>query len=537
MIKLFFRRAAVSVSAALCLSAAVLNAQEIELPSVTTTITGGTQEIDENALPDFSQILPETEDVLPRLPDTRFSPGENTLDLGNRAKDENEMYLSGFFGGGYPGLFTGDFSIFKTSSKNPFNFHFLHTAHNGYGINSASGGFYDSTTRLDGEALFNLTNTFSLKTGGLYDSNTTGLQNLSPLYSSLSSQTIKPSLSAIWNFSNILGFNADIDGFVSSQYGALKVPVNSQPAVPSNPSFITFLINPSLSMSVNAALVKFTLDGDYNFSGSAESGEYGHRGSVYAILSRSGDFLDAGIKAGGVFLAESKLVPFSLFFKLRGKTSLSEKELSVSMTGGLSSEQTSLYAMHDTHYYSLYNTIPQEQSDWFGSIAFFLPIADILTANMNLGFKSTAFNNGVMVPDYIQTNTQTGLFNFIQINRNELVSDISATYSAHLLSIALGWKASWLDADVLDQRQLIYLNAFISSKDSKFRSSAEIEFEPMRDLIPDISTGVYYSITPSFSLAFEVEDMIKLITGTDRIAAFPYVSSSGSAVITAKFYF
>ena len=39
--------------------------QNIELPSVTSTITGETEEADEEALPDFSQVLPPEENVLP----------------------------------------------------------------------------------------------------------------------------------------------------------------------------------------------------------------------------------------------------------------------------------------------------------------------------------------------------------------------------------------------------------------------------------------------------------------------------------------
>ena len=85
--------------------------QNIELPSVTSTITGETEEADEEALPDFSQVLPPEENVLPQLNDSRFSPESNTLDLGSGGMNENDMYLSGFFGGGFPGLLLRFFNI------------------------------------------------------------------------------------------------------------------------------------------------------------------------------------------------------------------------------------------------------------------------------------------------------------------------------------------------------------------------------------------------------------------------------------------
>ena len=536
MTALPLRRGILGTAAVLFFIVQPVLSQNIELPSVTSTITGETQETDENALPDFSQVLPPEENVLPELNDSRFSPESNTLDLGNGGMNEDDMYLSGFFGGGFPGLFIGDFSIFKTSLKNPFTFHFLHSAHNGYGMNSPSDGFFDSLTRLDGEAVFNLTDTFSLKTRGLYHANTIGLQNRSPLFSSLSSQTVQGSLTGGFNFSNIFTLYSSLDGFVSNQYGSVKF-TPEEPGSSENPNFSTFLLTPSAGLSFKGTSLSFSLNADYNFTGSIRSSEYGHRGSVYAGLSTSSSIFDAGLRLGGVFLQNIQLVPFDLYLTLHGTTALSDKELSVTFAGGLESNQVSLFEMQDKHLFSLYNTVPTEQSDWFGKVKFYLPIADFLSSDINLGFKSTAFDNGVLMPDYTVQNEQNGLFELSVANRNELISDIAVKYSKDLFSLALGWRSSWLDAGVVDQRQLIYLSSFISSKGSKLRSHAEIEFEPMRDLVPDISLGAYYSITPSFSLALELEDVVKLVTGTDRIIAYPYAAKSGSALITAKFYF
>lgn len=510
--------------------------QDIELPSVTTIITGGTQDVDPAALPDFTQILPPQEDVLPQLSDSRFSPEQNSLDLGNGGMNEDDMYLSGFFGGGFPGLFIGDFSIFKTSLKNPFAFHFLHSAHNGYGMNSPSAGYYDSLTRLDGEASVNITDTFSVKMRGLYNSNSIGLQNQSSLFSSLSSQTIQSSITGALNFSNIFSLYTCLDGFFTNQYGSEKFDSAVQAAA-ENPAFITFQLEPSAGLAFNGTFLSFTLDADYDFSGSVQSSEYTHRGSVYAGLKTSFDALDTGLRVGGVFLQDEQIIPFNVFLTLRGNTSLSEKDLSVTIAGGLESKSSSLLDMQAEHAFTLYNTIPSEQSDWFGSLKLAVPFADFLTSDISVNFYATAFENGVLVPDYSAINSETGLFNLAVIPRNEIVSDIALKYSISLFNLALGWRSSWLDTSAVEPRQLIYLSTFVSTKDSKLRSSAEIEFEPMRDLVPDISLGVYYAITPSLSLALEIEDIAKLVTGTDRIIASPYVSRSGSALLTAKFYF
>ncbi len=512
-------------------------AQEMELPSVTTTITGENQVIDEEALPDFSQLLPPEEEVLPQLNDSRFSPEQNSLDLGNGGMNEDDMYLSGFFGGGFPGLFIGDFSIFKTSLKNPFTFHFLHSSHNGYGMNAPSSGYYDSLTRLDGEASFNFSDTFTMKARGLYHSNSIGLQNQSPLFSSLSSQTIQSNLLSAWNFSNILSLYANIDGFAANQYGSVKFAADEEDPVSENPTYITFEIEPSAGLKFQGAFMSFTLDASYDFTGSVRSSDYAHRGAINAGLSASLESMDAGIQVGGVFLNTMQLVPFNVFLTLRGKTALSEKELSVTLRGGLDSHQSSLIEIQDKHLFTLYNTVPSEQSDWFGTLNFFVPFASIFNTDINLSFKSSAFGNGVLMPDYRVRDDETSLFDLAVIDRDALCSDIAFKYSVDFISVALGWRASWLDTSVVDQKQLIYVSTFVSSKDSKLRSNAEIEFEPLRDLVPDITLGLNYSITPSFTLALEIEDVVKLVTGTDRTIVPSYISRSGSALLTAKFYF
>ncbi len=526
------------LGAAVLLFVIVQNAvsQDIELPSITSTITGETQEISEDALPDFTQILPKEEQVLPQLDDTRFSPESNTLDLGNGSMNEDDMYLSGFFGGGFPGLFIGDFSIFKTSLKNPFSFHFLHTAHNGYGRHSPSDGFYDSLTKLDGEALINITDIFSLKAGGLYHANTIGLQNKSLLFSSLSSQTIQGGITANLNPSAVFGVYASLDGFFTSQYGSLRF-IQEEQSYLINPDFTNFLVTPSAGMLFKGSVISFSLSADYNFTGSVRSSEYGHRTSVYASLSTSVNIFDAGVRVGGVFVNNLNLVPFDLFITLRGQTPLSEKELSVTFAGGMETKQASLVELQNAHVFTLYNTIPQEQSDWFGTLTIFIPFADTLSSDIKLGFKSTAYENGIFMPNYEIQNEENSLYDLSITSRTELVSDIALKYSMDLFSLALGWRSSWIDVSVIDQRQLVYLSAFISSKDSKLRSGAEIEFEPLRDPVPDVSLNVNYSITPSFSLALEIEDVVKLITGTDRNIVKPYTARSGSALITAKFYF
>ncbi len=517
----------------LLFSIASLFAQDVELPSVTTTITGETQDIDPGALPDFTQLLPPQEDVLPQLNDSRFLPEENSLDLESDAMNEDDMYLSGFFGGGFPGLFIGDFSIFKTSLKNPFTFHFLHVAHNGYGMNLPSAGFFDSLTQLDGDATIHINDNLAIQGQGRYLANSIGLQNQSPLYSSLSSQVIESGITGILNVSKNFLLYANIDGFLVNQYGSEKTVQASI----ENPAYMNFKLGPSMGLAYKGAIVSYSLNADYDFSGSVQEAEYSHRGFVHGGFKTTFTILEAGFNVGGVFLKNKQLCPFTLFLSLKGQTAFSERDLVVSVSGGLESKAPFLPDLQEKHPFTLYNTLPTEQTDWFGSLNLVIPFADVVTSTIACTFNSTAFNNGILVPNYATTNTETGLFDLIVVNRNEIISDIALKYSISLCNLAVGWRSSWLDTSSIDPRQLIYLSAFIATKDSKLRSNTELEFEPMRELIPKLALGVSYTVTPSFSLSLELDDVIKLVTGTDRIIASPYVSRSGNALVTAKFYF
>lgn len=532
MKKIHFTFGTACVAVMLFLGIPFLVAQDIDLPSVTTTITGDAQEIPPEALPDFSQVLPKTEEVLPQIPDSRFSPEENALDLGNGGMNENNMYLEGYFGGGFPGLFVGDFSVYKTSPTNPFTVHFMHLAHNGYGINnSASDGFFDSITQLDGSADFSPSEVFTMKAEGSYLSTNTGLQNNSPSFSSLSVQQLDGAFDTAFNFGQDSKIYGNLDGYVHNQYASVK---NSLTESPSN---LSFIIKPSTGLLLSGNFLSFFIDADYSFMGAIQQTSYTHRASVHSGLQFSSEIIDTGASVGGVFLENSQIVPFTIFVAFRGQTDLSDKDLSISLSGGLDSFSVTLPIIQEKHLYTTYDEVLSEQSDWFAKMNFFMPFGSVLSTNIDVDFRSTALNNGVLMPDYEQLNEVSGLYNLSIIERNALVSDLSLKYSHTQFSLSLGWKASWLDTSLIDQKHLVYLSTYISSVDSKWQGQGFVEFEPLKDLVPAVTMNTSYKITPSFILELELEDVIKLITGKDRTIVAPYVSRGGSASIIAKFYF
>ena len=81
-----------------------LSAQTIELPEVTTVISGETDKAGEDALPDFSDVLKipaGSGGVEPVLPEVETS--ENTDIAAGKSKPvEKSVYAEGLIGGGYP---------------------------------------------------------------------------------------------------------------------------------------------------------------------------------------------------------------------------------------------------------------------------------------------------------------------------------------------------------------------------------------------------------------------------------------------------
>ena len=93
------------------------NAQSIELPEVTTVISGESEKAGQDTLPDFSDVLKLPDGsggVEPVLPEVETF--ENTdIAFGKTKPVEKSVYAEGLIGGGYPAFFTGNISVARTT--------------------------------------------------------------------------------------------------------------------------------------------------------------------------------------------------------------------------------------------------------------------------------------------------------------------------------------------------------------------------------------------------------------------------------------
>src|SRR5574344_484594 len=155
----------------------------ISLPEVTTVISGDTPKAGTDALPDFSDVVPDTSvsPVLPVLPDvSSAADAPVTIPAQTADTDQSQRtYAEGLIGGGYPGFFTGLFSLYRSTGPDPFRLTFSHAGTDGYARHSYSEGYFDTATAVGGEKTVTL-KSLALKFGGSYDSSGDGLQNQEP---------------------------------------------------------------------------------------------------------------------------------------------------------------------------------------------------------------------------------------------------------------------------------------------------------------------------------------------------------------------
>ena len=121
-----------------------LAAQNIELPEVTTVISGDAEKAEKDALPDFSDVLElpsGSGGVEPELPGVE-SAGKPEIAASPLPKSEKSVYAEGLIGGGYPMFFTGNISVFRSVGESPFRFNFEHNSALGYSNHSLIDNFF-----------------------------------------------------------------------------------------------------------------------------------------------------------------------------------------------------------------------------------------------------------------------------------------------------------------------------------------------------------------------------------------------------------
>lgn len=517
--------------------------EAITLPDVTTVITGGAVTAGKDTVPDFRDVLPDEKGegtVLPELPDVSTPENKRADQAYLKPEQEKSVYAEGLVGGGFPGFFTGVFSLYRTSGDNPFRIGFSHESVNGYAHNSYSDGYFDRTTAISGEKTFSVKNMVMKFTGG-YDSVGNGLQNQTAGIYDVTKQSLSGGADINWKLPHSFYITANADGGWYNRFaGITGTPVVEDFSKSVSVAMVSPVIgfgwyNYGFSTGFSARW-SLEADADDTLSGGASNrGEFGvnfgWKNSNVNIYSNAAAVI--GSKIGD----NSVLVPFTLGISAAFTTPLSPRMFTLTAEGGMSSYKPDCCELETKYTFSSLSFIPEETSDWYGTLSFDVPIKDIFTVDLNSEFRTTAAENGVWEPDYDGT-AVSGQYVYVQDNRTIFRTGAGIAMHKEIITLRGAWNAHWADVPVLEDQNSVIVAVSLQGAESRWGTDVSSVFFPgADDAVPKLDVSAFFRLTPAVRLAVTGSDVVKLCSGCSRTYAGQYITRSGTAGILVKFFF
>ncbi len=504
--------------------------QEIDLPDVSTAIGAGESTIDEESIPDFTVILPEVETDFLLTLDLPRETIEDDVAIASEKEESTSMSLEGLVAGGYPGYFLADIGISQYDEKNPFAINFSHFSQNGFGSHSASDGYTKNDTSLTGQATVYSDDIYSLQLEGSYEQGSTGLQNKSPLFYESANTDIEGELvfsiffPSQWRLSFLGG------GEWANRYlGLLK---DSASDIQKNGTYSD--ARAEFSFGKKFTNVDFNLGTEYQYSSLDEKSA--HRVSFltdiqYEISEKL--FISGDI---GVIYEEKLnipvLVPFSV---LVGYT---VPNIDFDFSFGMKSAQADYAYLQERYPFVQFPQEIHEEASWFALLDTSVPLFTNSVLNAKMHFQNTAFNQGIYQPVYEDAfrNAETGLYLIQILDMQTLDTDVSYGLSEGIFGVLAGWSASWLDVLPEENEHEVYVSASVTSKDNNVGAQLTVTEAFFTDYTPIIDLKAFATVTPELQLEIQVNDLAKLVTGSDRNYAGNYVTDTGFIGLFARLY-
>lgn len=530
------------------------NTEEIALPDVTTVISGDEVSAGKDALPDFSKVLPDENTAkgsMVQLPDASVAEDDSLATLPANPAGVKDVFAEGQIGGGYPGFFTGNFSIYRSAGENPFLLRFMHETATGYAGKSAADGFFDNQTEVSGNKTFTLPSSV-WKFSGSYNKSGDGMQNVSSAFYDMTKQTLDGTADFSVKPSDIFSLNVSLNPSWYSRYAGGK----STSAAFTDPEETAsmFSLHPSIKALWTLNQVEIAALGTYlqqdNVAGNANitgTGDFDaqatHRGSFGAEISWSNSVFTVFEKASavtGTALGKnnSVIVPFTVGLKIEGQPDFMSRSIVFSAEGGLDSQQQTYADLEKKYRFAILNFIPSETSDWYARSQISLPLYQVCTLSCTAEYRKTAFENGVWQPNY-SSSLSSGVYGFVQSELETFKTETELSFHAGLLTAAASWTAQWKDIPVLECAHKIKFSAALQNAAARYGADASIAFEAGTDSdsTPVVGFGTFVRLTPSVRIAAEADDIVKLVTGKEREYAGKYSARSGSVALLVKFFF
>lgn len=514
-------------------AAAGMWAQNIELPEVTTVISGDTEKAGADTLPDFSDVLKLPKGsggVEPVLPEVQASDDAEIAE-GKAKPVEKSVYAEGFIGGGYPVFFTGNISVARTVGANPFKFSFEHDSTLGYANHTVTEGYSDRNTKLSVEKKYKK-NKLEMGASGYYKSAADGLQGNVIEGSSEIGLFNRDFYNAAGNISYT--FN---NGF-SLGAAATANLYNRYPEITSNwiekASF--FNIEPELLFrwAGYGFDTGFTFDYDYG----AEINK-SHRVKFMVDLQWENDYIraygNAAAVTGSNVMEKSVIVPFTVGIESSFPVSFANRRFAISAEGGIDSYKPKVGQSEERYKFTTVKTNLTEVSEWYGRFNMNVPIKNSFTATAGFEYRQTAYDNGRWNPVY---DNSLPIYEYSQSDFRGLSTDFGASYHQGIFTISGSWHSNWIDVPADENTHTVKLDVNFQDENSKW--GVDVNFElPINESVetPVLSAEGFVRVTHAVRAVLSLNDCIKLVKGETRHYAGKYEGKGGSAALLLKFVF
>ena len=534
------KRISICIITAAVFSAAIF-AQDIELPEVTTIVTGETEKAGKNALPGFSNVLKVTTgsgEIEPELPETEEAEKEIVVSVAQEPKTEKNFNVEGLVGGGYPLFFIGDVSLYRATGDSPYKISFAHDQAFSYVNHSITDNFSDRTTKLEIEKSYHKNN-LNWDFGGSFKSCSDGLQGViksnNQLISYLNRDTFSANGSIDYEFSNGFVTGLSADGVFYNRYA--EQTSNILPKI----SYVE--LSPELFVKWHGHGFEAGVTADYSFSTELSDNFIfvdGHRAEFTANLQWQNDYVRlygmASAVIGNTIKEKPVIVPFTAGVDASIPVSFADRNFLICAEGGIKSYKSGIDELEDKYKFTQINWNPSETSDWYGKLGFTLPVSFFFTGTASVEYRRTAYDNGIMKPKYAEDLSL--IYPYYEVDHELLITDFQLAYAYEGFGIKGGWHSNWLDIPALENRH--YVTLAFCYEDSKERWGAEISgrLNINNDFdIPVLNAQAFVKITSAARVILSVNDIIKLYKGEARTYAGKYVARGGSAALLVKFIF
>lgn len=563
--KIFYITAAV-----LFLQASLLTAQDnssvednIQLPTVTTVVTGDSLTAEDNAVPDFEIILPayNTEaSLILDVPEPSSVNEKEVSEENNADAQTKSVFAEGIVGAGYKGFYKGDFSIYKTGTDNPYKINFATENKDGNHMFNAANGFFERSAKLSALSTINAGNNFTNEALLNYSSSTEGFQSLIPDFYDNNKSFIYGFDSLSWAFSKKWFLNFTADASYYERFAGLT-GISSGLFLPQEKKADVYRFSPLFSIGYgNADENGFRFCMNTSFTESAFSSDASWSSveipysrnlvtkfKVGADFGYKNNFLN--VTADGFYLLNNNhfmndilrqhMPSFNVAAELKLLSSLSTRIMNVALKGGLKSELPEFSELESKYKYALLNCIPGETSDWYVDFNVCVPVGNVFTVDANASWFMTAFGNGLWEPDY--SDASKGFFGYRQNDRMEINSALKLSYVYKTISIGLGWNAYWNYVPVLEAPQNICLNIDIQSEKGKWGAGLCVKeaLGGKISQIPVIDFSAFMMAGKSARITFKLEDAVIFFTpdGSRNYAGTNYITNQDRFSVLLKFFF